>query len=1265
MDSLRRATSLRERAAALIIVLAFVVLFTLLVVAYLSRTTGDRQVAHGSFNQSKADQLATSAMNNIIGDLRQEIVNGSASPAPTFGPSPTASPFYLYSPTPAPNIIPQRSGNPAGVPNLVRRSVSPDNIIAPGLPSLASAVNSTTAVSANARFVSTARWNSHYLIPLGSPSPSPASSPVASFTPPDWVFVTSDVANQTAGRKIITKPDPLVIGRYAYAIYDEGGLLDMNVAGYPTGTTATQSGRKGSLAFADLTALPNPITNSVSPFQVDRLVGWRNYATTQPANNFPDSAPAGQAFAKNFQSGSTPAANFYSVVVNNTNGFLNVRGDPSPSPSPWPNPSPSPYPWNGRTDQMFLSRQELIAFRNTLNTNNGTPISNTSQFDSNALQYLGTFSRESNSPSFSPSTPPGSTIDYATLANSPAPTPTPVNPNFLRVRVTTAFPTRFDGTPGNVGEPLVKTRFPLSRLAWITYKGPSAVVYAANAADPAITQLTAAGVDVPISTIQAGTAANIKACFGLVWDSRSYVPASGTTPSKGQQWVYISPSSSNTGGNFDPVSNASGNPASDIKRLDTVASENREPDFFELLRATILDGSLGQNTAVPGSSTTGVTGGATVFPDVHMSNKALHVLSIGASIIDQADPDSIPTRIQFKPPAATGTNWWTAYGVESLPYITQIYPISGISPATPTKWATYLLFQLSNPHNGPVLLPAAPQVRLRVDGGVGVYTTGNGQTYPAGNPQVSLATGQQIALTNGAFAPSSAPAPLGTANAASAPAVGSATAPCGFEIMPPKSSGTAITNYIGLRLLPDYTLTPASAGSQNPRVSVYFGTDSTHTFNATMEYNVAGTINWVPYNHFIGINDPTSWINGAAVPVHSSDNVAGTPDNTGPKPDQFNTNRLTESPPYSFMKADPRATRFGIFQIDPPNGITTRITDLFWPSGSVPWPNGYGGVIADGSPASPGSPVEHAPLRFSGVSGAAYYPATFCINDGQAHSIRNTVTTSYADNDGIIRPADSSYPDPSVTTTGSSTPYYTTTPLDYHPIILNRPFRNVGELGYAFRDLPWKSLDLFTDHSADAGVLDVFSIHDGAGLWNASGTFASMGPVPTMVAGKVNLNTQQTAVLQSILAGTIWDEISSSTVSGAGAQSAATMAGNITSATSTNPLTNKSSIITAAGLSTTILPTTSPATPHDNQTVKARREVVPRAISSVSQTRTWNLMIDVIAQSGRYPPTVTANPQAADLPKFIVEGEQHYWVHVAIDRFTGQVIDKQIEVVNE
>jgi len=49
----------------------------------------------------------------------------------------------------------------------------------------------------------------------------------------------------------------------------------------------------------------------------------------------------------------------------------------------------------------------------------------------------------------------------------------------------------------------------------------------------------------------------------------------------------------------------------------------------------------------------------------------------------------------------------------------------------------------------------------------------------------------------------------------------------------------------------------------------------------------------------------------------------------------------------------------------------------------------------------------------------------------------------------------------------------------------------------------------------------------------------------------------------------------------------------------------------------------------------------------------------LIAQSGRYAPGET------DLKSFVVEGEQRYWVHVAIDRLTGEVIAKQIEAVNE
>jgi hypothetical protein len=50
----------------------------------------------------------------------------------------------------------------------------------------------------------------------------------------------------------------------------------------------------------------------------------------------------------------------------------------------------------------------------------------------------------------------------------------------------------------------------------------------------------------------------------------------------------------------------------------------------------------------------------------------------------------------------------------------------------------------------------------------------------------------------------------------------------------------------------------------------------------------------------------------------------------------------------------------------------------------------------------------------------------------------------------------------------------------------------------------------------------------------------------------------------------------------------------------------------------------------------------------------------VVAQTGHFKPNATSLQN-----DFIVEGEEHYWLHVAIDRFAGQVLDKQIEVVKE
>src|SRR5262249_44575866 len=511
--------------------------------------------------------------------------------------------------------------------------------------------------------------------------------------------------------------------------YDLGGLMDMNVAGYPTNTTTIQSGRKGSLAYADLTALGsnpffNPTSGGQAIYEVDRLVGWRNYATTNQSgtsnNNFPDVQPSSQAFARNFQSNGSAATSYFTGIVTNTNGFLG------------PNPNATPAS-NGLTDQVFVGRKQLIGYQQTQNTNNGNPIANTTQFDVNALQYLSAFSRENNAPSFSPATP------------------TTTNPNFLLTRVSNGF-TRFDGTTSVQGEPLVKTRFPLSRLAWVTYNGPSAL----RTLPPQSPALTTSDPNydmwalqwtygVPASYLQAGTAANIKACFGLTFaGSPTYA------------WTYTNPTGAGA--------------ASSIMTLAQVAGASREPDFFELLQAGILSGSLGQNT---GGGTTGkndlTTGAGLVFPDVHMSSKMQQLLTIGACIIDQAGPGSVPTRIQFSP---DGVKTWTVYGVKNLPYITQLYPIAGQSPSDSTKWATYLLFQLWNPHqNAPSTLPVP--IRLRVDGGVGIFAGGNNESWNTASTEFFNATGQSATINpaaNGAVSFSSIGAPLSNQNTTETPA---------------------------------------------------------------------------------------------------------------------------------------------------------------------------------------------------------------------------------------------------------------------------------------------------------------------------------------------------------------------------------------------------------------------------------------------------------------------------------------------------------------
>ena len=91
----------------------------------------------------------------------------------------------------------------------------------------------------------------------------------------------------------------------------------------------------------------------------------------------------------------------------------------------------------------------------------------------------------------------------------------------------------------------------------------------------------------------------------------------------------------------------------------------------------------------------------------------------------------------------------------------------------------------------------------------------------------------------------------------------------------------------------------------------------------------------------------------------------------------------------------------------------------------------------------------------------------------------------------------------------------------------------------------------------------------------------------------------------------------------------------------------------------------------DSTVPKTQREAIVRALGETVQTRTWNLLIDMIAQTGHY------KPDAQGLGDFIVEGEKRYWLHVAIDRFDAsggsglggggnvKVLSQQLEEVTE
>lgn len=1341
---------------ALVLVLCFVVLLTVVILAYLSHSLLGRQVSNSSTNQTRAALFARGACDTVIGDLKQEIVAGST-PSTITAEGVTST---YYTPLNATNAVPYGVGANIALPNLLK--ISTNLPFYPGGPSPAT-TDSTINPSLNGRSVSRARWNQPLLLPKATPSSTTDLTPNNAFTAPSWILVSRDGGNPGGSTVSATfgatgstvnnasqTNGKFVIGRYAYAIYDEGGLLDANVAGCPSTATQIQSANKTGLAYADLTQIPG-----MTAAATDALVGWRNYASAQPGGAFP-----------NFTFNSAATTNYFNAILGNTTGFLTTA-----------NTTLAP---GGASDQKFASRQQLIDFfNNALGATSDAALQN-------SLQYFGTFSRDLNQPSFTPASGRPLISDTDSQGNSSAGNNSVgqdnnFNPPFLSIRVTNAFDRNAGTNPVQaqdmavVGEPLVKKRFPLNRLAWITYKGPSATrgmndVDMQSLQNDGITQ----------AFLQQGTPENIQKYFGLTWNNTGWTYSHGIVGSSGQ-----------------PI----------IGYLSLIRDAAREPDFFELLKAALTAGSLAKGATNP-------NGHLEEASDYNYDTTLdYQILQIGANIIDQSTTDGYPTAIQFNNGTLTEVR-----GVKNLPYFYRVRAstiisqlpspapsqtvigLSGGASVGPDTWSSNaslsstgcyaVLWQpeVWNPHdvNSSLGNPRPSSFRIIVDGApldatgnaTSSYNTNRNRTeswiattapeagewysdanidttrmpngsYFISNPDNNTTwQGGNTALTFGDNGgklfreptlltkpniPVGSNLALGTGNImtslyTSNPELMTYWLGTGIKCLNDISQVGTPVSYLGFfygmgpirwAYSPSYPNAPyyvmtadlnenstiSSAGYTGDTFRVQYDNNGTWTTydqkyvpnvsqGLFMEVLNSNTVN-VSLNHAIGAIE---WVGS----IDPRTRRFGNPGPGGRQNIPPLSNYPYQTVPSSSTGPPTAATSSGSkvsFWVDEANEVLT--SDRWGTSSGTGWwsepqtecmadvggwypnptTNWMGSGLA-GASQLPASAMYYRPGLFSQNNPAAISDGLKWINQ-----IDNPSPQYYSDPDGVVRRAMGAYvptgaSDPATTTTGlpmatTGGPSAVADQSQSRPIILNRPFRSVAELGYVFSDTPWRNLSMFTPESGAAALLDVFCIQPDD---NSS----------PLVAGKVNLNTRQEPVLQAILAGAYADELNSVEASGsispmtaAEATSVANVLIQRTSNMTTpgqGPLANLAELVgkyqssinaplggidgsqSYTGFSgdlTSLYGAGGAQVSPAKNNIERFREAALRPLASTGQVRVWNLLIDLVAQTGRYPQSATA------LSNFVVEGETRYWLHVAIDRQTGQVIDQQLEVVRQ
>lgn len=615
-----------------------------------------------------------------------------------------------------------------------------------------------------------------------------------------------------------------------------------------------------------------------------------------------------------------------------------------------------------------------------------------------------------------------------------------------------------------------------------------------------------------------------------------------------------------------------------IKTLDEVAQDNREPNFVELLKAGILSGSVGLF-----SPATAPFAGA--LQTTIEKNTDLHILRIAANIIDCADNDNYPTLIALTASSVA----FEVGGTEDLPYFYDIdmAAFNQLNAAATQLLKSDLLWVpvFFNPHRpSPVAVgPSPTSVTAAIAQGT-LSTVSYGGTAPIVTANLSLSTIAPVTIPDTTFS--------------------------SFRANPSPMISVGASNAIGqLPGVKDYASAGTSGFDRNVLAFPIFSWENQYTpwpitKPATLAIRGVFRNLQVRLQYLSSSGQMKTYATlGGYDNLSSGTSIQFDANTSGNNNNNFNS---------SFFLAnwDPRTSRLGPCFGYVRRGLKT-LPDL---TGST------GNAIQSQKPFNP---VPSSGLLF------ALWP--------QGGKALDTDYKNAADPDGVFRPADG-YLGNSANLYRQTSGTGLNTTDQSRPVILQRPFKSVAELGYVFRDSPWKTLNFFDENSGDGALLDLFSVSDEAPI----------------TAHRMNLNSRQSLSHQALFSGAGQNADGTSLLSSPNATSVAAAyaayaySGDVPTTTFSANIAQVAQFISGNQTQLT-------GAGFDN--IKWHREAVSRALAGSTESRTWNLLIDVIAQIGRYP----AN--ARNTNDFNVEGEKRYWLSIAIDRYTGKILSSQMEPV--